>query len=356
MKICYFGIYDPEFGRNKVYFSGLRDNGHEIIECRDDSRGLLKYFHLARRHRAVLKAGGYDTMIVGYPGHVAVPFAKILSKKPVVFDALCTLYEGEVISRGKYRYNPFMRSWISFIDMAAVKTADVILVETNAQKEFFIEKFNLPPGKVFRVFTGTDDEVPAEKSIKKRGTFTAVFRGKFLPEAGLKYIVEAAKALEGRGVDMLIIGSGHVEKEVASLIESLGPSNLEWISDHLSTEELTEKMMSCHVSLGQFEKHERLERTIPHKAFESLARWLPYITGRAGGISELLTDGKDCLMVNCGDSPDLALKILELKNDPGLREALAKNGHELYESRLSPGKLAEDVVNAILSQKSHLRI
>lgn len=356
MKICYFGIYDPEFGRNKAYISGLRRNGHEVIECRDNSPALLKYFRLARRHRAVIKAGKYDAMIVGYPGHIVVLLAKMLSRKPVVFDALSTLYEGEVISRGKYRYNPFMRAWINFIDMAAVKAADVILVETNAQREFFIERFDLSPGKVFRVFTGTGDEVPAQKSIKKRDAFTAVFRGKFLPEAGVKYIVEAAKALEGQGVDLLIIGSGHVEKEVASLIQSLAPSNLEWISEYIPAEELIKKMMECHVSLGQFEKHERLGRTIPHKAFESLARGLPYITGRAGGVSELLTDGKDCLMVNCADSEDLAAKILELKNDAGLREALAKNGHELYESRLTPGKLAEDVVNAILSQKSRLRI
>ncbi|MCX6715593.1 MAG: hypothetical protein NT077_01085 [Candidatus Taylorbacteria bacterium] len=140
MKICYFGIYNPEFGRNKVYISGLRQNGHEVIECHDNSSGLIKFWRLWRRHIAVIKAGGYDVLVVGYPGHLVVPFAKMLSKKPVIFDALCTLYEGEVISRGKYVCNPFMRVWVRFIDHAAVKTADIIMVETNAQCEYFIKK------------------------------------------------------------------------------------------------------------------------------------------------------------------------------------------------------------------------
>lgn len=364
MKICYFGIYDPEFGRNKVYISGLKQKGIEIIECRDASPGLLKFFRLWRRHRALRKAGGdspksckaYDALVVGYPGHIVVPFAKMLTKKPVVFDALATLYEGEVISRGKYPYNPLMRSWINFIDMAAAKAADVILVETNAQREFFIKRFELEPAKVFRVFTGALPEVLPAAKIKKHDTFTAVFRGKFLPEAGVGYIVEAAKALEEQGVNFLIIGNGHVEKEVACLIQTLQPSNLEWLSEYLPAEELSRKMLECHVSLGQFEKHERLDRTIPHKAFESLFLGLPYITGRAAGISELLTDGKDCLLANCADAEDLAAKILQLKNNPELRETLAKNGRELYESRLTPAALAGDILNAILAQKSRLRI
>jgi len=356
MKICYFGIYNPEFGRNKVYISGLKQNGHEVIECRDNSKGLIKYIRLWRRHRIILKLGGYDALIVGYPGHIVVPFAKMISKKTVVFDALCTLYEGEVISRGKYRNNPFMRSWINFIDYAAVKAADVTLVETNAQKEFFIRRFTINAHRIFRVFTGADEKVFCPNlSIKKNDKFTAVFRGKFLPEAGVKYIIQAAKILENKDVNFLIIGNGHVESEVAKLIRCLNPSNVEWISDNLSPDELVQKMRGCHISLGQFEKHERLERTIPHKAFESLSMGLPYITCRAKGIEELLTDGTDCLMVNCADSKDIAENIQQLKNNPDLALTIAQNGRQLFETKLSNQKLAKDIVHTILSQKVRLQ-
>ncbi len=355
MRICYFGIYDPGFGRNKVYLSGLRALGHEVIECRDDSRGLLKYIRLARRHRAILKAGGYEAMVVGYPGHIVVPLAKALTKKLVVFDALCSLYEGEVISRGKYRFNPFMRAWVRFIDEAAVKAADVVLVETDAQREFFIKRFKLEPGRVFRAFTGADEEAFRPDSLAaKRAAFTAVFRGRFLPEAGVRHVIGAAKILESRGAEVLVIGNGHLGSEVKYLINKSRPANLEWVSGYQPFADLAKRSLECHVALGQFEDHERLERTIPHKAFEALAMGLPYITARARGISEILTDGENCLMVNPADPADLAAKILRLKEDPALAAKLGKNGRALFESRFTAKRLAQDIVRAITSRKFRL--
>ena len=82
MKICYFGIYKPEESRNKIYMNGLRQSGVEIVECRDFSRGPLKYPRLFFKHWKI--RNDYDVMIVGYPGHIVTPFAKLISKKKVV--------------------------------------------------------------------------------------------------------------------------------------------------------------------------------------------------------------------------------------------------------------------------------
>lgn len=365
MKICYFGIYDPNFGRNKVYISGLRELGHEVIECRDRSAGLAKFWRLWRKHADIMRrsgAGGvgserrvaaerpYDAMIVGYPGHVVVLFAKLISKAPVVFDALSTLYEGEVISRGRYKNNFFAQAKIRAIDFLAAKSADMILVETNAQREYFIKKFSLAPGKVVRVFTGADTETYfPDAAVGKRPKFSAVFRGKFLPEAGVEYIFGAAKILENQGVNFLILGHGFLEKKITELASDIKLKNLELVTRFLPADELRKKMLSCHVSLGQFGRHKRLERTIPHKAFESLAMSLPYLTGRARGISELLTDGRDALFANYADSEDLAAKLLQLKNNPELLKNISQNGRRLFEERLVPKKLAENIIETFRS-------
>ncbi len=348
MKICYFGIYNPDFGRNKVYISGLKKNGVEIIECRDSSRGLLKFWRLWKKHRAIIKNGGYDCIIVGYPGHIVVPFAKLISKKKVVFDALCSLYEGEVISRGRYRFNPLMKSWICLIDWLAAKCADLILVETNKQKDYFIKRFGLETNKVARIFTGVNEEIfHPDSNVLKRATFTVVFRGKFLPEAGVKYVIQAAGMLKSEGIDFLIIGNGYLENEIQQQLEKYKADNIKWIGDNLPTERLRNLMLECYVSLGQFENHDRLNRTIPHKAFESLAMGLPYITGRAEGVQELLTDGRDCLMVNLADSNDLSAKILLLKNNPELRRNIADNGRRLYENNLTNRILGRDILELL---------
>lgn len=346
IKICYFGIYNPDFSRNKVYMTGLRKLGVDIIECRDTSRGISKYWRLWRKHKII--QNDYDVMIVGYPGHIVVPLAKMISRKPVVLDALSTLYEGEVISRGKYRFNILMKVWIHAIDWLAVKSSDLVLVETNAQRDFFLKRFSLGPNRIARVFTGADEEFfHTDSSIQKRSKFTAVFRGKFLPEAGVKYIIGAAKLLERENVDVLIIGNGFLEKEIKKSIDEMELKNIKLVSGNLNYEELRKNMLECHVSLGQFENHERLDRTIPHKAFESLAMGLPYITGRNVGVGELLKDRYTCLMVKPADPEDIASKILELKNNPKLAQFVVENGRKLFEERLTAEKLAGDILRLI---------
>ena len=99
-------------------------------------------------------------------------------------------------------------------------------------------------------------------------------------------------------------------------------------------------MLSCHVALGQFSNHPRLDRTIQNKTFEALALGLPYITRDSRSNRELLTDGETCLFTKAADARDLADKIVYLKNQPALRERLAQNGLTLYHQALTPTAVA----------------
>lgn len=348
MKICYFGIYNPEFSRNKIYMDGLRQNGAEIVECRDTTPGPVKFLRLWQKHQKI--EHDYDAMIVGYPSHIAVPLAKFISGKTVAFDALCSLYEGEVISRG----SGSIKAWKTWcIDFLACHFADLIFVETNAQIEFFAKTFFVSPKKIKRVFTGASDELFfPEPNVSKRETFTAVFRGQFLPEAGVDTILQSAKILEKENINFLFMGKDFGGKKLSEKVSSLGLQNVEIISKFLPFAEMRKEMLSCHVSLGQFGNHPRLTRTIPHKAFETLALGLPYVTGRAVGVLELLTSGENCLMATLADPKDLALKIRELKNDSSLTKKIALAGLLLYKEKLTPKILAEQILAIIYASMS----
>ena len=79
---------------------------------------------------------------------------------------------------------------------------------------------------------------------------------------------------------------------------------------------------------------------------------LPYITARAEGISEILTDGEDCLMVRPADPADLAEKILKLRDDAALARKLADAGFTLYEKRFTPEKIVQPIIQAISFRQS----
>ncbi len=345
LRVCYFGIYNPEFSRNKVYIHGLRENGVSVIECNDRSPGLLKYWRLFRKHWDIRNT--YDVLIVGYPGHIITPFAKLISRKPIILDALCSLYEGIILSRDAYKGNPFRIPAIRFIDWLAYACADKILVETEKQKEYFIKSLGISHNKCTVVYTGVDDtQFFADANVKKFPTFTALFRGRIVREAGMLHVLKAAKILEEQGIKFLIIGYGWNKemKEFDETLKQLSPKNVEHIREHISDAELRQRIQKCHISLGQFGDHERLSRTIPHKAFESLAMRLPYVTARAEGIKELLTDGKNCLLVNPADPVDLAQKIKELAGNLQLQALLAEGGYQTYLSRFTPRILGREVL------------
>jgi len=155
-RVCYFGIYNPEFSRNAVYMRGLRENRVEVIECNDRTPGIRKYWNLVKKHWEI--RNDYDVLVVGYPGQTLVSLAKLISRKPVVLDALCSLYESLILSRDAYKGNPLRVPVIRSVDWLAYKCADKILVETEKQKSYFEKRLHVSPGKCAVIYTGVDDE------------------------------------------------------------------------------------------------------------------------------------------------------------------------------------------------------
>ena len=50
MKVCYFGIFDPQNSRNRELIRGLRENGVEVVLCRIDPAEKFKYWKLFQKH------------------------------------------------------------------------------------------------------------------------------------------------------------------------------------------------------------------------------------------------------------------------------------------------------------------
>ena len=142
-----------------------------------------------------------------------------------------------------------------------------------------------------------------------------------------------------------ILGGGPLQKRVEELITLYGlEGKVELETAFLPERELLEKMLACHVVLGQFTDHPRLDRTIQNKTFEALALRKPYITRDSISNRELLTDEENCLFVRKTDARDIADKILVLRGNLALREKLAENGYRLFKEKLSPEVLGKELL------------
>ncbi|MEI6125978.1 MAG: hypothetical protein WCQ99_05415, partial [Pseudomonadota bacterium] len=224
--LCYFSIYTRQLPRDAICLKGAEQNGMNIIRIVDASPSLLKYMRLVKRY--FFEGTDCTAVLIGYLSNVLVPLLRIVSRKKIIYNALCSLYEGSVLDRQDF--SPWslrgMLNWL--IDFFAFHCADVVLVESNEQKQFISGMFKVRKDKLVRVWTGADDAVfYPDPKVPKRPSFTAVFRGAFLPATGVEYIVEAAEILRDADIHILILGRGMLCEKIQDMIRRKGLNNIE---------------------------------------------------------------------------------------------------------------------------------
>lgn len=348
MKVCYFGIYNPNYARNRQFIKGLRENGVEVIECRVEPTEKYKYWQLFRKHRQIQN---YDLMIVGFRGQAVMPLAKLICRRPIVFDALTSLYDSNIVDRKSYpRYSlSAFKYW--FLDWLSCRLADIVLFESNNSIKYFVKTFKIKKEKFKRMFIGSDDTLFYPRNYKKNiDQFLVHFHGRYVPQQGVEYIIKAAKILEGKNIKFNLIGNGPTYKMAISLSRELNTKNINFI-DFMPPKELVKYMARADVCLGIFSKAPRAERPISIKIYETIAMKKALITANTPAIREILKDREDCLLCDIADSHDLAKKILELKNNPELRNKIAENGYKLFREKMTPkilGRELKDILEELL--------
>src|SRR5262249_9484028 len=67
---------------------------------------------------------------------------------------------------------------------------------------------------------------------------------------------------------------------------------------------------------------------IPLTVIEAMAAGLPVVSTRAGGVEEVVEDGRSAALAAVGDDAAVAGHILRLADDPALRQHMGECGRE----------------------------
>jgi glycosyltransferase involved in cell wall biosynthesis len=319
----------------------LRGAGVEVVErhvpvwegTRDWTAGpgtaariALAELRLARRVPAEV-----DAVLVGYPGQPDVPVARRAARgRPVVFDALVSLHETLVEDRRRFRPGSPAARGLLALDRSALRSADLVVADTQANADFLAALAGLPPGRVEVCLVGAEDRLFRPRWSPTE-PWTCLFVGKLIPLHGLETILAAARLAPE--IPFRLVGSGQLEALLADR-----PTNVEWVP-WVEYDRLPGELHRAGCALGVFGRSPKAARVIPNKAYQALACGTPLVTAATPAARELLVDGESALLVPPGDPDALAAALRRLRDDAAIAERITTGGRAVYEERASEAVL-----------------
>ncbi len=341
MKICYLGNYNPDYARHIIILKGLKKNNIDVFECQFKKKNWQKYIEIFRLMKKARKA---DIIYIAYSDLRFVWFVRLLTKKPIFWDAFYSLYDNWVFDRRLVRPSSIKAYYFWFLDWLCSISANIVVLDTKANCDYFVKTFHLNPSKMLRVFIGADNEqlVPVEqkKTIDK---FIVEFHGNYIPVQGVEHIVRAAKKLEKENILFKMIGNGQTYGQAVKLAKKLKLSNIDFINS-VPFLKIAGYLAEADVSLGLLGTVDRARRAIPNKVYEASAMKRASINICSKAIDELYKDGKNILTVKAGDVDDLVRKIIWAKEHQEELKKIEENAYNLFLEYVTPEKIVKPII------------
>ncbi len=338
MRVLFVCGREPEYTRNQVVLKALRLHA-DVIEITDSSRGYLsRHFRLVAK--LLFHIQPHDIVVIGFYGYLLVFLMRLLSRKPLVFDAYLSTYNTLCFDRRRFAPNSLIGRMAFWLDKWACQISNVVIVDTQAHMSYFIETYQLAPEKFAVLYLGCDEELFYPRRPPAPGPFKVFYYGAYLPLQGVEYIVRAAKLLEQEtDITFQIAGNGIQYADIRALAAALGCTNIEFIS-WIPYTQLPDYIANASVCLGgHFSDSSKAQNVIATKTYQFLAMAKPTIVGESQANAEIFTHGEHVYMCKMADPQALAEAILRLRADGSLRKKIAWGGYLRVTERYSTARL-----------------
>ncbi len=345
-RILFVAGRERSYSRTHILCAALERQGYEVIGCFPPDRSFRHYPGLV--WRVLRQARHCDLVIVGFYGQILLPFVRLVTRKPLLFDMYITTLDTMVYDRGIARPGSLKARLYGWSDRLSYRMSDVVVLETQAHIDFFCRTFAVEPARMRRIFLAVDDTIIYPRVVSKdTDKFLVHFHGEYAPFHGIKYILEAAHLLRAeKDLEFRVIGRGITWAEDQRLAKSLDVTNVRFY-DPVSYAELANRIAQADLCLGIFGDNDRVLRVTTNKVVESIAMAKPLITARNEPVQELLQHGESVYLIDRANPAALAEAILKLREDAALRERIAAGGYRVFREHCTLQRIGESLAHII---------
>ena len=242
------------------------------------------------------------------------------------------------------------------------RSCDRLVVVTPAFKEYLVEHWRLPEEKIFVVENGVETSLfsrlapnlAIRRELGAEGKFVASYIGTMGNAHGLETLLEAATLLRERtpNVLFLLVGEGAEKERIVSLARSRELTNVRFVGQQ-AREKIPAYITASDACLVLLKRSELFKTVLPTKMLEFMSCSRPVILGVDGYAREVLEQANAGIFVTPENPAALADAVIQLADDPALRESLGRNGRQhvlQYFSRQHTAKVYLDVLQDLLER------
>lgn len=223
----------------------------------------------------------------------------------------------------------------------SVRVARFITANSNFTRTWFLRMFGkqhsyktrtIPGGVNVADFDQSNSEVLAkiDKKYNLTGKKVVLFTGRLTVHKGVEYLIRAARRING---EVLILGDGPERPYLEEMIKKYCLKNTRILGymppkDGIKYREFYRR---ADVYVAPSVWDEPLGLVI----LEAMAAGTPVIVTRKGGITSIVKDGYNGMLVRARNAQEIADKVNLLLQDENLRLKMAKNARRTIEEKFS---------------------
>lgn len=332
----------PGYTRNAALQAAL-ERHFQLIKVTNSSKFLpLRYLRLLGR--LLIRRQAVQGSVVGFYGQPLMLTAPLLLPRPRLFDAFLSTYETLVVERRTFAPGTPLAWLAGWLDRTACALADRVLLDTQANVEYFATELGVPPAKLRRLFVGCDETLYFPRPEISPVPGCVLFWGSYNPLQGFETVVRAAALLkDDPHLTFRLIGGGRTYPAMRRLADNLEAGNIEFLPFRPETGLPAEIAEAAITLTGQFGSYAKSHRVIAGKTFQVMAMGRTPVVGDCPANHELLTPDQDAVFVPMNDPTALAAAIRALAADPGRERRLGQAARHTFEQRASTAVLGEEL-------------
>ncbi len=244
------------------------------------------------------------------------------------------------VAHGSIRSQSAAENYAKLREVRAYRAATKVVAVDSRIKRYVTRVSGVPEDRVLLILNWVNTEFfrPAESSEGSRASlgipvnrFIILVPRRLVTKTGVEYSVRAMKKLKdilGTRVLMIIAGTGDEENRLRILAKQLSLDDIIlFLGDvHHDRMPAIYRASDCVVipSVNVY----GLEEASSLAALEAMSSALPVVASSIGGLSEMIKDDSNGVLVRERDSEALASALLRLYNDPTLRARISLAARE----------------------------